>query len=184
MTGIRKLALLSLFILLVSSLRAQVEVAHLFSKGFSATGFGTFLHGGFSLPNNGEVSLEVGLYYFGSGSNHLAFAPILAGYRHFLDGSGTGFYIEPNGGYAFGGTDIVKTDVNGSPIYDASGKEIDQKISGPVAGLGLGYILPSPTIPLNFSLRYTHLFISGDPSQNMLSFRISWSLIGGRKAAK
>lgn len=184
MTGFRKFALLCLTVLLTASLHAQVEVAHLFSKGFSATGFGTFLHAGFSLHNNDEVSGEIGFYFFGSGGDHLAFAPILAGYRHFMNGSGTGFYVEPSGGYAFGGTDIVKTDANGTPLYDGSGKVIDQKISGPVGGLGLGYILPSPAIPLNFGLRYTHLFITGDPSQNMLSFRVSWSLLAGRRAAK
>lgn len=183
MTGIKKFALLSSFVLLASSLKAQMEVANLFSKGSSITGFGTFLHAGFSLHNNDELSGEVGLYYFARSGSHFLSVPVLAGYRHFLKGAGNRFYLEPQAGYGFGESDIKKTDAAGNPLYDASGKFVTQKISGPTAGLGFGYIIPSRKTPINFGLRYTHLFITGDPSQNMLSFRISWSLVAGKKAA-
>jgi len=165
----------------VHSVYAQVEVAHLFSKGLSATGGGLFLHGGVPVSRAGEISIEAGLYYFTANDSHLASAPCLVGYRHSIDGTGTGFYIEPLVGYTFGGTDIQKTDAAGNPLYNSSGGEIDQKISGPTAGMGIGYIIPSATIPLNFGLRYERVFISGDPSQNMISFRISYSLSVGRK---
>ena len=163
------------------SVYAQVEVAHLFSKGLSATGGGIFLHGGVPVSKAGEIGIEAGLYYFTANGSHLASAPCLVGYRHTIDGSGTGFYVEPLAGYTFGGTDIQKTDAAGNPLYNSSGGEIDQKISGPTAGMGIGYIIPSATIPLNFGLRYERVFISGDPSQNMISFRISYSLSAGRR---
>ena len=165
----------------VQSVVAQVEVAHLFAKGLSATGGGFFLHGGVPVSTAGEISIEAGLYYFTDNGSHLASAPCLVGYRHSIDGTGAGFYIEPMVGYTFGGTDIQKTDAAGVPQYNSSGGEIDQKISGPTAGMGIGYIIPSATIPLNFGLRYQRVFISGDPSTNMISFRISYSLSVGRK---
>jgi hypothetical protein len=178
----RKLVSFCLSILISAALHAQVEVAHLFSKGRSATGFGLFLHAGASISTADELSGEVGLYYFSPNGSHLAFVPVLVCYRHTLAGSGTGFYLEPVAGYSFGSTDIPKTDANGTPLYNSSGNEIDQKIAGVTAGMGFGYIIPSASIPLNFGLRYEHLFVSGDPSQNMISFRISYSLAAGRRA--
>ena len=181
MTLKKKILVFCLSLVFSVAVHAQVEVAHLFSKGLSATGFGLFLHAGAPVSKADEISGEVGLYYFGANGSHLAYAPLLLGFRHTLDGSGAGFYIEPVAGYSFGGTDIQKTDANGIPLYNSSGGEIDQKMSGLTAGLGFGYIIPSPTIPLNIGLRYERLFVSGDPSQNVLSLRISYSLAVGRR---
>ncbi len=178
----KKLVSFCLSILISAVLHAQVEAAHLFSKGSSATGFGLFLHAGAPVSTADEVSGEAGLYYFSPDGSHMAFAPILLGFRHTLDRSGTGFYLEPVAGYSFGGTDIQKTDASGAPLYNSSGNEIDQKIAGVTAGMGFGYIIPSASLPLNFGLRYEHLFVSGDPSQNMISFRISYSLAAARRA--
>jgi hypothetical protein len=165
----------------VHSVYAQVEVAHLFAKGLSATGGGLFLHGGVPVSRAGEISIEAGLYYLTSNDSHLASAPCLVGYRHSIDGTGAGFYIEPLVGYTFGGTDIQKRDAAGNLLYNSSGGEVDQKITGPTAGMCIGYIIPSATIPLNFGLRYERAFVSGDPQTNMISFRISYSLSAGRK---
>jgi hypothetical protein len=117
----------------------------------------------------------------GPGSSHLAFIPLLAGYRHTLNGSGTGFYLEPFAGYTIGGSDIEKTDANGNLLYNSDGSVQDQKISGATAGLGFGYLVPSASLPLNIGLRFEHVFVSGDPSQSLLSLRISWSLLTGRR---
>jgi hypothetical protein len=177
----RKCPLLVLPLLIGVSLHAQIEIAHLSSKGLSATGFGLFLHAGFPVPQGDEVTAEAGFYYFAPGQYHLAFVPFLAGYRHFLDHSGARWYVEPAIGYNVGGTDIQKSDANGNLLYNSDGSQVDQKISGPVGALGVGYIIPSPTVPLNFGLRFEHVFISGDPSQNIISFRISFSLTAARR---
>ena len=181
MTAIRQLSLLALSLLLCTVLRAQLEVAHLFSKGQSATGFGAFLHVGVPVSDGDEIGGELGLYYFAPGGYHMAYVPLLVSYRHTLDHSGAGFYVEPFAGYSFGATDIQKTDASGARCYDASGNAIDQKLSGPTAGLGFGYIIPSASIPLNIGLRYEHVFVSGDPSPGVLSLRVSYSLSVGRK---
>ena len=183
MTSLKKLFILAICVTLTVTLHAQLEVAQLFVKGQSTTGFGANLHVGFPVPKGDEISVEAGLYYFAPGQSHYVFVPFLLGYRHTLDRSGTGFYVEPFGGYSIGATDIQKLDANGNPLVNADGSEVDQKLSGATAGLGVGYILPNPRLPLNFALRYEHIFVSGDPSPNVLAFRISWSVLTGRHLA-
>jgi hypothetical protein len=161
---------------------AQVEVAHLFSKGYSATGFGTFLHVGVPLPSQDEISAELGLYYFGRTGNHMIYVPVLVGYRHFFNTGGAGLYIEPFLGYSFGATDIPKTDSLNQIVYNSSGNEMDQKASGLTAGLGCGYVIPSAKFPLNIGLRYQRIFVTGgDPGINTISLRLSFALYYGRR---
>lgn len=184
MTSFKKLFILTICAGLSTTLHAQLEVAHIFVKGHSTTGFGGNLHFGFPVSKGDEISVEAGAYYFAPGQTHMVFVPFLAGYRHTLNGTGTGFYAEPFAGYSIGATDIPKLDANGNPLYNADGSEIDQKLSGATAGLGFGYILPNPKLPINFGLRFEHVFVSGDPSPNVLAFRISWSLLTGRRLAQ
>ena len=182
MTSCKKLFLFVLLLCFSATLRAQVEVAHLMTKGMSSTGFGTFIHGAFPIGKEDDVSLEVGLYYFSPSSNHIAFVPFLAGYRHSFDNSGAGFYVEPFGGYSIGATDIPQTDANGNALYNSDGTQINVKLSGATAGLGFGYIIPSPSVPINFGLRYEHIFVTGGaPAQSLLALRVSWSLLTGRR---
>ena len=175
-------AVLFVFALLTAThtLHAQLEVTHLILKGQSATGFGAFFHGGFPVHKGDEISAEIGLDYFAPGQSHLVFVPLLVGYRHTFNRSGTGFYVEPFGGYTFGSTDIQKTDANGNPLFNADGSEIDEKFNGATAGLGVGYILNNPRCPLNFGLRFEHVFVSGT-APSLLAFRVSWSVLTGRR---
>jgi hypothetical protein len=90
--------------------------------------------------------------------------PFLAGYRYTLDRSGTGWYVEPNAGYAFGATDMQ--------VIDSIGDPSDVKLSGALAGATVGYLFePSGRIQFNIGLRYEHIF--GSVGQNMFSLRIS-----------
>jgi hypothetical protein len=180
MTRFKKLFLIAVCICASASLHAQLEVAQFITKGQSATGFGANLHVGFPVSKGDEISGEIGIYYFAPNQSHMIFVPFLLGYRHTLDHSGTGFYIEPFGGYSVGATDIPRLDATGQTIYNADGTESDQKLSGATAGLGVGYILPNPRLPLNFGLRFEHIFVSDNPSPNVLAFRISWSVLTAR----
>ncbi len=182
MTSHKKLFLLVLLAFFSARLQAQIEVAHLMTKGMSSTGFGTFIHGAFPVGKGDDISLEAGLYYFSPSDTHVAFVPFLLGYRHSLNNSGAGFYVEPFGGYSIGATDIQQTDATGNAIYNSDGTAKDVKLSGATAGLGFGYIIPSPTVPINFGVRYEHIFVTGGaPSQSLLALRISWSLLTGRR---
>lgn len=173
---------LFVFALLLTSraVHAQLEITHLILKGQSATGFGGFFHGGFPVTKGDEISAEVGFDYFAPQQSHLVFVPLLAGYRHTLNGTGTGFYVEPFAGYTIGATDIQKTDANGNPLTNPDGSEIDEKFNGFTAGLGVGYILRNPRFPINFGLRYEHVFVSGT-APSLLAFRVSWSVLTGRR---
>jgi len=175
---IKKLLLAAILVCFFSIAQAQIEVAHITSKDFNATGFGGFLN--FSIPiddaNAGIV--EGGVYVFSSNDSHEAVAPVLLGYRHLLaDGSDYGFYVEPVAGYTFGATDIQAYDANGTPLTKPNGDELDQKVAGPVGGLGFGYLFPqSGTIRFNISLRYEHTFVTGGyPALNIIALRISHS---------
>lgn len=179
-----KSSLLAFVLLAVSSaLHAQLEVTHLFVKGQSATGFGAYLHAGFPVSRGDEVSGEFGVAYFAPGDAHLVFVPVVAGYRHTFDGSGARFYVEPFAGYCIGATDIQMVDANGNPVYNPDGSVVYAKLNGPVAGLGFGYIIPNSNCPINFGLRYQHVFAS-DLSPDLLALRISWSILVGRRLQK
>ena len=181
MTTLKKLFLSASAILIAATLHAQLEVTQLIMKGRSATGLGGFFHGGFPIGTSNEIGLEGGFQYFAPGQSHLIFIPLLVSYRHSFNAAGTGFYIEPFAGYTVGSTDIQKLDASGNPIFNSDSTDVDQKASGPTAGLGIGYILPSPKLPLNFGLRFEHVFVSGDPTATILSFRVSWSIFTARR---
>lgn len=161
------------------TVHAQLQVTQLILKGHSATGFGAFFHGDFPVNKGNEITAEIGLDYFAPNQSHLVFIPLLIGIRHSFNGSGTGFYIEPQAGYTFGSTDIQETDANGNPVFNADGSETDEKFNGATAALTIGYILPNARCPLNFGLRYEHVFVSGS-SPSLLAFRASWSVLTGR----
>jgi hypothetical protein len=183
MTSLKKLKSFTFVVALLSSatLHAQIEISQLIMKGQNAAGVGGFLHFGFEVPKGDEVSGELGFSLFAPGQSHLYFIPILAGYRHFFDHSRTRFYIEPFAGYTFGATDIPEYDAGGNPIYNSDGSQKDEAPDGPTAGLGFGYIIPSAKAPVNFGLRFEHIFTSGVAAPSLLSFRVSWSVLTGRR---
>ncbi|HVS96391.1 MAG TPA: hypothetical protein VHE54_07885 [Puia sp.] len=179
-------ACLLVFALLIGSLatHAQLAVTQLIMKGQSATGFGGFFHGGIPVGKGDEIGLEAGFDYFAPNQSHLIFVPLLAGYRHFFGGNGTGWYIEPFIGYTIGNTDIQKVDAAGNPVFNSDSTDVDQKASGATAGICVGYILPSHNYPVNIGLRFEHVFVTGDPSASLLSLRFSWSLFAARRLQK
>lgn len=179
MTLKRRLIVMSLFLFSCTLLNAQIEVAHLNTKGFSATGFGAFLNLSVPVTEGNSITAEAGFYDFRKQGNEIVLVPFLAGYRYTFDGSGSGLYVEPTIGYTIGGTDIQKANELGSPIV-INGKYVEQKASGITTGAGTGYIFPG-RFAFNVGLRYQHVFVSGDPSLNMFSLRISHTISFGRR---
>jgi hypothetical protein len=169
-----------LFISICYLSNAQLEVAHVSTKNFSGLGFGGFLNVSVPVSDANYITGEVGLYVFSHQDNHVALLPILAGYRYTLDGTGTGLYAEPNAGFSFGGSDIKKYNELSGPIYDASGKQVDQKVTGPTTGINVGYLFePTDIIQFNIGLRYEHVF--SEFGQNMFSLRISHAFSFSRR---
>ena len=169
-----------LFIVICNFSNAQLEVAHMSTKNFSGLGFGAFINVSAPVSDANYFTGEAGLYVFSHEDNHVALLPLLAGYRYTLDGTGTGFYLEPNAGYSFGGSDIKKYNQNGSPIYDAGGKQVDQKVTGATTGINAGYLFEQTGfIQFNISVRYEHVF--SEFGQNMFSLRISHAFSFARR---
>ncbi|HEV3324009.1 MAG TPA: hypothetical protein VG052_00340 [Puia sp.] len=172
MTLYRKLLTVSVSLIICTTLNAQLQVDHLSFKGFSAIGFGGFLNFAVPVSDADYITAELGVDVFSSNGNHVVQIPMLVGYRYTFDRTGTGFYLEPNAGYSYGGTDIQ--------LADSLGNYYDQKVSGLAAGLGLGYLFqPTGRVQFNLGVRYEHIF--GSTGQNMFSFRISHSFTFGRR---
>ena len=177
----KKILTVSFVLLFFSSLiHAQIEVAHLRSKDFSATGFGAFLNFAVPVSEYGAISAEAGFYYFKKNDNNIALVPLLLGYRHMLQEPDAGFYIEPNAGYNIGATDIHKHNANGNPLYNPDGTRLEQQVKGATTGLGVGYIFPG-SFSFNIGLRYQRVFVSNDPALNLFSLRLSHPLSFGRR---
>jgi hypothetical protein len=173
-TRLQKSLLVIVLLFVFKTSHAQIEVAYLNSKGYSAIGFGGFLNFSFPVTEGDAIIAEAGVQSFSKDSKHIAMVPFLLGYRYTMDRSGAGFYLEPSAGYSIGGTDIQKTDANGSVIYQ-NGRELDQKVAGVTVGLGAGYLFEG-NAPFNVSLRLKHTFVSGDPSINIIALRVSHPL--------
>jgi hypothetical protein len=155
---------------------AQIEVAGASGKDFKAIGFGGVLN--FSLPVSEAanfVTIEGGFQYFKSQDDEaLALIPVLIGYRYTLNQTGEGLYIEPDAGYTFGASSIGTYDSNGSWLGG------EQKVAGPTAGIGTGYLFQLGNIPFNVGLRYQHNF--GNYATNILALRILHSFGFGRRS--
>ena len=181
-TPIKKILLLAVAMFAFFAAQAQIEVAHLQSKGFTATGFGGFLNFAIPITDADAATVEGGFYYFSHDDFNVAVAPVILGYRHLFSDYDYGFYAEPFAGYSFGATDIQKLDANGGALYKPGGGELDQKVTGATAGLGFGYLFQqSGPIRFNIGLRYEHVFVSGDPVLSIFSLRISHSFSFGRR---
>ena len=147
--------------------KAQIEGAYISSKGFKALGFGGFLNFSIPVSEANSIIIEAGVYTFSKDDDNVILIPLLGSYRMTLDGTGTGFYVEPTAGYTIGGSDIQKEYVGGYPV--------EQKVKGITGGVGAGYIFPG-RVAFNIGLRYKRVFVSGDPSLNVLSLRVSHTL--------
>lgn len=152
---------LCFLLLLFNFSNAQIEVAHISSKDFNAFGYGGFLNFSIPVSEANYVTIEGGLQYFkDKNTTVVALFPVLAGYRYTLNQTGSGFYIEPNAGYTFSVSDY-------------------SDYAGVAAGISTGYLVDLGNIPFNFGLRYEHSF--GNPSTNVVSFRIAHSFGFGKK---
>jgi hypothetical protein len=179
MNIIKKCFLAPFLVLSCYSLHAQIDVGHISTKEFSSTALGVFLNFSFPATEGNSVTAEIGGYSFKDHDNNIIVLPILLGYRYSLDGSGTGFYLEPAVGYTFGASDITKYSKEGYPMYDDAGNSVEVKTKGITAGVSGGYMLPGK-LPFSLSLRY--LFVkTPDPSLHILSLRLAYNITFGRR---
>jgi hypothetical protein len=174
------LPLLCGFLLWVASADGQLEVSRLSTKGYSGVGIGAFINTGFII-NRADVLTSEGGFVFYHG---LTTTPLpLIGYRHTFNGSGTGWYIEPQLGYTLIASDLLPADSLKLPPGEKLSYD-HPLTSGFNTGFALGYIFPG-RLGLNLGARYEHFFMTGgNPEVNELSLRLTHTIIcGGRRTA-
>ena len=179
--------LLAAGFLLFGAANAQVEGAYMHTKNFKGFGFGGHLNFKFPVTDAASLTAEAGIYILKQPEQpvqdeaNVALVPILLGYQYTVDGSGTGFFVEPLAGYTYGATDIYKYDENGDRQWDmARGRYVNQSAKGLTAGLAAGYITRGH-MPITFGLRYERVFVAADPGINIVASRVQWPLFGGRR---
>jgi hypothetical protein len=180
----KNLFLIGAFLLTAFCANAQLEGAYVDVRNFKAFGFGGHLNFKFPITEGASLTTEGGIYIFKFQDRNAVILPVLLGYQYSLNGSGTGFFVEPLVGYSFGGTDWDREDEDGNTIYEVNNgiaTTENQKVKGLTAGLATGYIFNGRT-PVTVGLRYDRVFVAKDPSVNLFALRITWPLFGGRKS--
>jgi hypothetical protein len=116
------------FLLVSFHVNGQIQISKIIGKNSSEfnTGYGGYLKFGYPVSDAADVTLEVGANIFQLKADPAygwAVLPVKAGYRYTINGTGAGFYIEPQVGYNVYGIDPA-----------------NNKFSGLVLGSGAGYL--------------------------------------------
>lgn len=162
------LATTLLFFLIIQA-NAQITVMKLIgndTKDYSV-GFGAFIKGGFPVTDAADVTLELGADIFfmkGYGTEYgTIMCPLKAGYRYTLNGTGQGFYVEPQVGYNVAGV---------TSLPDEHDNTINLHYHGVVLAAGAGYLFTIWRAPFDLNLRYETVVAHGG-SNNLVSLGIS-----------
>lgn len=105
----RKITILFFFIFSLSEIHAQLEVAAMLGKykTHNSFGYGAFLNFGKQVTDAGYATIEIAVNIFpdvgSGGQDGIAVIPAFVGYKQTLNGSGLGFYIQPQVGYNIAG---------------------------------------------------------------------------------
>jgi hypothetical protein len=165
----RTLAATILFFSIMQS-SAQIGLMRLVGKNTSnyTFGFGAFIKSGFPVSEGSDVTLEIGadIFFLNDGygsSDGTIMCPLKAGYRYTLNGTGKGFYIEPQVGFNLVGI---------TSLHDANGNQINLNYHGVVFAAGTGYLFTIGRAPFDLNLRYETVIDHGG-SNNLISLGIS-----------
>ncbi len=166
----------SLLFFFIIQANAQLGVMKLVGPGTKdyKLGFGGFIKAGVPVSEAASVTLEIGADFFflkdGSGDG-TAMCPVKAGYRYTFNGTGEGFYVEPQVGYNVYGV---------TSLQDDNGNNIDLKYHGIVLAAGGGYLFSIGNVPIDINLRYETVIAHGG-SNNLVSLGITKSFSLGRR---
>jgi hypothetical protein len=164
----RTLAATVLFLLIMQA-NAQISVMKLVgndTKDYSI-GFGAFIKTGFPVSEAADVTLELGADIFfmnGYGTEYgTIMCPLKAGYRYTLNGTGQGFYVEPQVGFNLAGV---------TSLPDENDNTINLHYHGVVLAAGAGYLFTIGRAPFDLNLRYETVIAHGG-SNNLVCLGIS-----------
>ncbi len=139
-------------------------------------GFGAFIKTGFPVSDGSDVTLEIGADFFflndGYGdADGTIMCPLKAGYRYILNGTGEGFYVEPQVGFNLYGV---------TSLYDENGEQVNLKYHGVIFAAGTGYLFSLWNTPFDVNLRYETVIAHGG-SNNLISLGITKFFTFGRR---
>lgn len=165
--------LLATFILFFSiqQAHAQLGVMKMVGKDTKdyTIGFGAFVKAGVPVADGGsDITLEIGANFFFmndgyDGADGTIMCPLKAGYRYTLNGTGKGFYVEPQVGFNLLGV---------TSLHDENGDVENFKYHGVVFAAGTGYLFNIWNAPFDLNLRY-EIVIAHGGSNNLISLGIS-----------
>lgn len=169
--------LASILFFIVTQTEAQLGVMKMVGPNTSnySLGIGAYVKGIFPVSQAADLTLELGANIFflndgGSGDGTVVI-PIKAGYRYYLDGTGMGFYVEPQAGYnIYGVTSALNTD----------GTTANLTFHGLVLAAGTGYLFSIGNTPLDLNLHYETIIDHGG-SDNYISLGLSFYLHFGKR---
>ncbi len=168
--------LASILFFIVTSAEAQLGVMKMVGNNTSkySYGIGAYIKGIFPLTEASDLTLELGANIFflddGGSGDGTAVVPIKAGYRYSLNGTGMGFYVEPQVGYNIYGVTSANID----------GYTQNFKFHGLVLATGTGYLFKVGNTPLDLNLHYETIIDHGG-SDNYISLGISFYLRFGKR---
>ena len=172
--------LLATFILLFSMQQAQAQLGVMKMVGKDTKdytiGFGAFVKTGVPVSDGSDITLEIGadIFFMNDGYNGAdgtIMCPLKAGYRYTLNGTGEGFYVEPQVGFNLYGV---------TSLHDDNGNVINLKYHGVVFAAGTGYLFNIGNAPFDLNLRYETVIAHGG-SNNLISLGISRFISFGRR---
>jgi hypothetical protein len=158
-----------LFLFISWQAHSQIAISKIVGKDSKDFGFGygAFLKFPYRVSEAADVTLEIGLNIFpekDDPSSGWANVPIKAGYRYTLNGSGSGFYIEPQAGYN---------------IYGAAPD--DNQYKGFVFAGTAGYLFqPIGRAKFDLGLLYETSIHKGG-NANYVSLRLAYNFALGRR---
>jgi hypothetical protein len=175
--GKRPLAIIILFFIATQA-NAQLGVMKWVGPNSSKydLGFGGFIKSGFPVSAGSDVTFEIGanIFFMNDGygtADGTIMCPLKAGYRYTLDGTGTGFYVEPQVGFNLVGV---------TSLHDANGNQINLNYHGVVFAAGTGFLFTAWNAPFDVNLRYETVIDHGG-SNNFISLGISRFISFGKR---
>ena len=154
---------------LIVQANAQIGIMKLVGNNTKdyGLGFGAFIKTGVPVSDGSDITVEIGANIFfmkGSGTQYgTIMCPLKIGYRYTLNGTGQGFYVEPQAGFNLVGV---------TSLPGENGNTINLKYHGVVLAAGTGYLFTEGRAVFDLNLRYETVFAHGG-SNNMVSLGIS-----------
>lgn len=156
-------------LLLIVQANSQIGAMKLVGKGTKdySMGFGAFVKAGVPVSDGADLTIEIGADIFPEKEYPTDYGtvmcPLKIGYRYTLDGTGQGWYVEPQAGYNLFGL---------TSLQDENGNDVNLKYHGIVLSAGAGYLFTLWRAPFDLNLRYETVIAHGG-SNNLISLGIS-----------